>query len=47
MVFENDILCFRLIIRGMGPNEIMSLAMVRYKDEKIVDRWVVSEVKQK
>jgi len=45
MVFENDILCFRLIIRGMGPNEIMGLAMVKYKDEKIVDRWATTDAK--
>ena len=30
----------------MGSNEIMSLAMVKYKDEKIVDRWVTFEMKQ-
>jgi predicted ester cyclase len=46
MVFENDILCFRLIMRGFGTNdEFMSIAMVRYKDEKIVDRWVTSNLK--
>lgn len=43
MVFENDILCFRLIMRGFGTSdEIMGIAMVKYKDGKIVDRWVVS-----
>ncbi len=46
MVFENDILCFRLIMRGFGNNdEFMSIAMVRYKDGKIVDRWVTSNLK--
>ncbi len=44
MVFENDILCFRHIIRGMGTDdEIMGIAMVRFKNGKAVDRWVTTE----
>lgn len=46
MVFENDILCFRHIMRGFGNSEeIMGIAMVRYKNGKIVDRWVTSDFK--
>ena len=46
MAFENDILCFRHIIRGFGTSdEIMGIAMVRYKDGRIVDRWVTSDSK--
>lgn len=44
MVFEKDILCFRHIIRGMGTSDgVMGIAMVRFKDGKIVDRWVTTE----
>ncbi len=44
MVFENDILCFRHIIRGVGTNdETMGIAMVRFKNGKAVDRWVTTE----
>jgi len=44
MVFENDILCFRHTIRGMGSNdEIMGIAMVRFINGKAVDRWAVTE----
>ena len=46
MAFENDILCFRHIIRGFGTSdEIMGIAMVRYKDGRIVDRWTGKGVK--
>ena len=46
MVFENDILCFRHIMRGFGnSDEIMGIAMVRYKKGRIVDRWVTSDLK--
>ena len=44
MVFENDILCFRHIIRGIGASdEVIGIAMVRYKNGKIADRWVTTE----
>lgn len=44
MVFENNILCFRHIIRGMGSDkELMGIAMVRFKNGKAVDRWVTTE----
>lgn len=44
MVFENEILCFRHIIRGLGTtDEIMGIAMVRYKDGKIAERWVTTD----
>ena len=44
MVFENDILCFRFIVRGIGGDEgIMGLAMVKYKNGKIIDRRVFTE----
>ncbi|NQT54752.1 MAG: ester cyclase [Desulfobacteraceae bacterium] len=44
MVFEKDILCFRHTIRGMGASdEIMGIAMVRFKNGKAVDRWATTE----
>ncbi len=44
MVFENDILCFRHTIQGMGANdEIMGIAMVKFRNGKAVDRWVATE----
>lgn len=44
MVFENNILCFRHTIRGVGANDkTMGIAMVRFKDGKAVDRWVTTE----
>jgi len=44
MVFENDILCFRHIIKGLsGSGSVMGIAMVRYKDDRITDRWVTTE----
>ena len=43
MVFENDILCFRHIIQGnKNSDAVMGMAMVRFKDGKIVDRWVTT-----
>jgi len=44
MVFENDFLCFRYIMRGFGTkDETMGMAMVRFKDGKIVERWNLAE----
>lgn len=44
MVFENDILCFRHILKGIsGSGPVMGIAMVRYKDARITDRWVTIE----
>lgn len=44
MIFEKDILCFRHIIRGIGKSDdTVGIAMVRFKQGKIVDRWVVTE----
>lgn len=44
MVFENDILCFRHILTGISGNgSVMGIAMVRYKDGRITDRWVTTE----
>lgn len=44
IVFEQDILCFRHIMRGVKPdNEIYGIAMVKYKNGKITDRWVATE----
>ncbi len=43
MVFENDILCFRHVVHGMVENkEDMGIAMIRCKNGKMTDRWVVS-----
>ncbi len=44
MVFEDDILCFRHIIHGMIKNsETIGIAVVKYKNNKITDRWVTIE----
>lgn len=44
MVLENCFLCFRYIMRGLGAkDETMGIAMVRYKDGKIAERWNVAE----
>ena len=46
MVFENEILCFRHIIRGLGTSDkIMGIAMVRFKDGRIAERWVTTDAK--
>ena len=45
MVFENDFLCLRYIICGSGAkDETMGMAMVKFKDGKIAERWNVAEV---
>ncbi len=53
MVFENDILCFRMTVcgthsvplAGIPPTnkryEITGFVMLRYKNGKIVDRWAL------
>jgi len=44
MVFENDILCFRHTLTGISGNgPVMGIAMVRYKNGRITDRWVTTE----
>ena len=44
MVFENDLLCIRYIMRGSGAkDEAMGMAMVEFKDGKIAERWNVTE----
>jgi predicted SnoaL-like aldol condensation-catalyzing enzyme len=44
MVFENDILCFRHFVHGLGSGKpVMSIAMIRYQDGQITDRWVTTE----
>lgn len=44
MVFENCFLCFRYIIRGLSTKDAtMGIAMVRFKDGKITERWNVIE----
>ena len=44
IIFENDTLCFRQIIRGMKENEdITGIAMIKFKNGKITDRWAITE----
>ena len=44
MVFENDILSFRHIIQGLdNKGGVMGMAMVRFKDNKVVERWNITE----
>lgn len=46
MVFEDDILCFRLIMQGFGSgHENLGIVMLKYRDGKIVDRWLFSDLK--
>lgn len=44
IIFENDILCFRHIIYGIRENEkLAGIAMVKFKNGKITDRWAITE----
>jgi predicted SnoaL-like aldol condensation-catalyzing enzyme len=44
MVFENCFLCVRYVLRGLGTrNGMMGMAMVRFEDGKITERWNVAE----
>ena len=44
MVFENNMLCFRTVLRGVGPkNELMGMVMVKFKDGKAAQRWSLNE----
>ncbi len=44
MAFENDLLAFRYFIHGVGDKDpIMGMAMVRFKDKKIAERWSLTE----
>ncbi len=44
MIFENNILCFRHFVYGLGASKpVMGIAMIRYQDGKITDRWVTTE----
>jgi predicted ester cyclase len=45
MVFENGFLCVRYVMRGSGiEDKAMGMAMVRFKDGKIAERWSVAEL---
>ena len=44
MVFENDILSFRQVIQGIDDKgDVMGMAMVRFKGNKLVERWNITE----
>jgi predicted SnoaL-like aldol condensation-catalyzing enzyme len=44
MVFENGFLCVRYVIRGLGTKDgAMGMAMVRFKNGRITERWNVAE----
>jgi predicted SnoaL-like aldol condensation-catalyzing enzyme len=44
MVFENGFLCIRYIIRGLTTrDETLGMAMVRFENGKIAERWNVAE----
>jgi predicted ester cyclase len=44
MVFENNFLCIRYILRGSGiKDKAMGMAMVKFIDGKIAERWNVAE----
>ena len=45
MVFENCFLCIRYIIRGSTTrDETLGMAMVRFENGKIAERWNVAEI---
>lgn len=45
MVFENGFLCVRYAMRGSGlKDKAMGMAMVRFKDGKIAERWNVVDL---
>lgn len=45
LVFENDILCFRAEIEGIANDETFTgLAMVKFKNGKMVERWACDNV---
>jgi predicted ester cyclase len=44
MVFENNVLCFRNILRGVDTqDEMMGMVMVKFKDGKVSERWSLNE----
>lgn len=43
MVFEDDVLCFRNIVHIGGNAVRVGIAMVKFKDDKMVERWALSE----
>lgn len=44
MAFEEDLLFFRYLIHGVGDKDaIMGMALVRFKDKKIAERWSITE----
>jgi hypothetical protein len=44
MVFENNVLCFRNVLRGLGTkDELMGMVMVKFKDGKVSERWSLNE----
>jgi hypothetical protein len=42
MVFEDDVLCFRNIVHVGGEPVSVGIAMVKFKDDKMVERWAFS-----
>ncbi len=43
MVFEDDVLCFRIIVHIGGKAVQAGIAMVKFKDDKMVERWALAE----
>ncbi len=43
MIYENNIICFQHIVRGVGIKDSMGIAMIKFKDGKITDRWNTTE----
>ncbi|MCU0523385.1 MAG: ester cyclase [Elainella sp. Prado103] len=43
MVFEDNVLCFRTIIHIGGQPVSAGIAMVKFKDDKIAERWAFSD----
>ena len=44
IIFESDILCFRHTVHGVRGNEkLTGIAMVKFRNGKITDRWAVTE----
>lgn len=46
MVFEDDIMCFRFYSTQLGDdiNDVAGMCMVKFADDKIIHRWVYSDI---
>jgi hypothetical protein len=43
MVFESDVLCFRFIVHIDEKPVSIGIAMAKFKNEKIIERWAMTQ----